>query len=207
MGGCSSRRSRAAGFCAARTRPAISGATGRASCVSRTSDRVLPRFDALAGQLGAGMPESAQAGRRMCAHAHLHGELRPTSSTSTICTCMFPRGPYPRTDRAQGATMAAALASLLTGHPCRREVAVTGEITLRGRILAVGGVREKLLAAARAGVTTVCIPQANARELVELPASLQRKLEIIPISTLDDLFAHALVGGAPAARVAVATAG
>ena len=84
---------------------------------------------------------------------------------------------------------------------------MTGEITLRGRILAVGGVREKLLAAARAGVETVCIPQANARELSELPASLQRKLEILTISTLDDLFAHALVGGAPVPRVAVATAG
>jgi ATP-dependent Lon protease len=77
--------------------------------------------------------------------------------------------------------------------------------------LAVGGLREKLLAAARAGVELVCIPQGNARELTELPPSLQRKLEIVPISTMDDLFAHALVGGAPGdaamARVAVATAG
>ena len=103
------------------------------------------------------------------------------------------------------------LASLITGRPCRRRVAMTGEMTLRGRILAVGGLREKLLAAARAGVELVCIPQGNARELAELPPSLQRKLEIVPISTMDDLFAHALVGGAPGdaavARVAVATAG
>ena len=74
----------------------------------------------------------------------------------------------------------------------------------------MGGLREKLLAAARAGVE-VCIPQANARDLTELPSSLQRELEIVTISTLDDLFAHALVGGAPVdgakARVAVATAG
>jgi ATP-dependent Lon protease len=107
--------------------------------------------------------------------------------------------------------MAAALASLLTGRPCRRTVAMTGEITLRGRVLAVGGIREKLLAAARAGVELVCIPQANARELSELPASLEQKLEIVTISTLDDLFARVLVGGAPLdgakARVAVATAG
>jgi ATP-dependent Lon protease len=88
---------------------------------------------------------------------------------------------------------------------------IPGEITLRGRILAVGGVREKLLAAARAGVTLVCIPQGNARELPDLPASLKRKLEIVPISTLDDLFARVLLGGAPVdgakARVAIATAG
>jgi ATP-dependent Lon protease len=77
--------------------------------------------------------------------------------------------------------------------------------------LAVGGLREKLLAAARAGVGVVCIPEGNARELPDLPRSLRRKLEIIPVSTLDDLFAHVLVGGAPGdgarARVAVATAG
>ena len=86
-----------------------------------------------------------------------------------------------------------------------------GEITLRGRILAVGGIREKLLAAARAGVELVCIPQAGVRELAELPASLKRKLEIVTISTLDDFFACVLLGGAPLdgakARVAIATAG
>jgi ATP-dependent Lon protease len=119
-----------------------------------------------------------------------------------------PAGAIPKDGPSAGATMAAALASLLTGRPCRRKVAMTGEITLRGRILVVGGVREKLLAAARAGVELVCIPQGNAREL---PASLKRKLEIVTISTLDDLFARVLLGGAPVdgakARVAIATAG
>ena len=161
----------------------------------------------LTGQLGAVMQESAQAALSY---------IRSRAAAWGVAADFFdqhdlhlhvPAGAIPKDGPSAGATMAAALASLLTGRPCRRRVAMTGEITLRGRILAVGGVREKLLAAARAGVETVCIPQANARELSELPASLQRKLEILTISTLDDLFAHALVGGAPVPRVAVATAG
>ena len=161
----------------------------------------------LTGQLGAVMQESAQAALSY---------IRSRAPAWGVAADFFdqhdlhlhvPAGAIPKDGPSAGATMAAALASLLTGRPCRRRVAMTGEITLRGRILAVGGVREKLLAAARAGVETVCIPQGNARELPELPASLRRKLEIVPISTLDDLFAHALVGGAPAARVAVVTAG
>jgi|GEM_PF-1645242 len=72
-----------------------------------------------------------------------------------------------------------------------------GEVTLRGRILAVGGLREKLLAAARAEVRTVCLPQGRARDLHDLPRSLRRRLGIVPVRTLDELFAHALVGGAP----------
>jgi ATP-dependent Lon protease len=161
----------------------------------------------LTGQLGAVMQESAQAALSY---------IRSRAPAWGVAADFFdqhdlhlhvPAGAIPKDGPSAGATMAAALASLLTGRPCRRRVAMTGEITLRGRILAVGGVREKLLAAARAGVETVCIPQGNARELSELPASLQRKLEIVTISTLDDLFAHALVGGAPAPRVAVATAG
>jgi ATP-dependent Lon protease len=84
-------------------------------------------------------------------------------------------------------------------------------MTLRGRILAVGGLREKLLAAARAAVETVCIPLRKRAGFGDLPSPLQRELEIVTISTLDDLSAHALVGGAPVdgakARVAVATAG
>ena len=165
----------------------------------------------LTGQLGAVMQESAQAALSY---------VRALAPTWGIAADFFdqhdlhlhvPAGAIPKDGPSAGATMAVALASLLTGRPCRKRVAMTGEITLRGRILAVGGVREKLLAAARSGLGTVCIPQANARELSELPASLARKIEIVSISTLDDLFAHVLVGGAPGdgarARVAVATAG
>ncbi|MGZ6144321.1 MAG: endopeptidase La, partial [Myxococcales bacterium] len=165
----------------------------------------------LTGQLGAVMQESAQAALSYIRARAPGWGVAPDFFDQHDLHLHVPAGAIPKDGPSAGTTMAAALASLLTGRPCRRRVAMTGEITLRGRILAVGGVREKLLAAARAGMETVCIPQANARELSELPASLQRQLEIVTISTLDDLFAHALVGGAPVdgakARVAVATAG
>ncbi|HEX9577668.1 MAG TPA: S16 family serine protease, partial [Myxococcales bacterium] len=165
----------------------------------------------LTGQLGAVMQESAQAALSYVrARAPGWGVAADFFEQHEL-HLHVPAGAIPKDGPSAGATMAVALASLVTGRPCRRRVAMTGEMTLRGRILAVGGLREKLLAAARAGVELVCIPQGNARELAELPASLQRKLEIVPISTMDDLFAHALVGGAPGdaamARVAVATAG
>jgi ATP-dependent Lon protease len=76
---------------------------------------------------------------------------------------------------------------------------MTGEVTLRGRVLAVGGLREKLLAAARAGVKIVCIPEANRRDLLELPKPLRRRMQVVPVSTVDELFEHALAGGAPQA--------
>ena len=93
--------------------------------------------------------------------------------------------------------MACALASLVLHRPCRKGVAMTGELTLRGRILAVGGLREKLLAAARAGLDTVCIPRQNARDLLDLPRSLRRRLKLVQVGTLDELLAAALVGGLP----------
>jgi ATP-dependent Lon protease len=165
----------------------------------------------LTGQLGAVMQESAQAALSYVRSRSPTWGVAPDFFDQHDLHLHVPAGAIPKDGPSAGATMAAALASLLTGRPCRRRVAMTGEITLRGRILAVGGIREKLLAAARAGLGTVCIPQANARELAELPASLTRKLEIVAISTLDDLFAQVLLGGAPGdgarARVAVATAG
>ena len=72
---------------------------------------------------------------------------------------------------------------------------MTGEVTLRGRVLAVGGVREKLLAAARAGVKIVCIPEANRRDLFELPRALRRRMQVVTVRTLDDVFVQALEGG------------
>jgi ATP-dependent Lon protease len=165
----------------------------------------------LTGQLGGVMQESAQAALSYVRGRAPSWGVAPDFFEQHELHLHVPAGAIPKDGPSAGATMAVALASLITGRPCRRRMAMTGEMTLRGRILAVGGLREKLLAAARAGVETVCIPQGNARDLAELPSSLQRELEIVTISTLDDLFAHALVGGAPVdgakARVAVATAG
>ena len=88
--------------------------------------------------------------------------------------------------------MATAIVSVMTGIPEKREVAMTGEITLRGRILPVGGLKEKLLAALRNGVETVLIPEENARELAEIPDSVKEHLDIRPVSMMDEVIEVAL---------------
>jgi ATP-dependent Lon protease len=80
----------------------------------------------------------------------------------------------------------------MTGIPARRDVAMTGEITLRGRVLPIGGLKEKLLAALRGGIKTVLIPEENAKDLVDIPDSVKSGLEIIPVSRMDEVLAHAL---------------
>jgi ATP-dependent Lon protease len=90
--------------------------------------------------------------------------------------------------------MAVAMISVLTGVPVRKEVAMTGEITLRGRVLAIGGLKEKLLAALRSGVKTVLIPAENAKDLADVPDNVKNALTIIPVATVDEVLAQALAG-------------
>ena len=104
-----------------------------------------------------------------------------------------PAGAVPKDGPSAGVTMACALVSLLTGQPVRRDVAMTGEITLRGRVLPVGGLKEKLLAAARAGLTHVILPADNARDLEQLPQKELRGLRVVLARTMDDVLAAALV--------------
>jgi len=82
---------------------------------------------------------------------------------------------------------------MLTGIPVRRDIAMTGEITLRGRVLPIGGLKEKLLAALRGGIKKVLIPEDNAKDLAEIPSSVKNGLEIVPVSRMDEVLAHALV--------------
>lgn len=89
--------------------------------------------------------------------------------------------------------MATAIVSVLTGIPIRKEIAMTGEVTLRGRVTAIGGLKEKLLAALRSGVKTVLIPSENEKDLADIPANVKDELEIIPVSTMDEVLAKALV--------------
>ena len=89
--------------------------------------------------------------------------------------------------------MITAMVSVLTGIPVSKDVAMTGEITLRGRVLPIGGLKEKLLAALRAGVTTVLIPQDNAKDLADIPENVKGALTIIPVSTVDEVLKHALI--------------
>ena len=91
-----------------------------------------------------------------------------------------------------GIGMVTGMISTLTGIPVRRDVAMTGEVTLRGRVLPIGGLKEKLLAALRGGITTVLIPAENEKDLAEIPASVREALEIIPVAHVDEVLARAL---------------
>ncbi len=89
--------------------------------------------------------------------------------------------------------MVTAIVSVMTGIAVRRDVAMTGEITLRGRVLPIGGLKEKLLAAARGGMKTVLIPEENAKDLSEISDAIKKNLEIVPVSRMDEVLVHALV--------------
>ena len=89
--------------------------------------------------------------------------------------------------------MATVIVSMLTGIPVRRDLAMTGEITLRGRVLPIGGLKEKLLAALRGGIKKVLIPADNAKDLADIPASVKNGLEIVPVARMDEVIKHALV--------------
>ncbi len=104
-----------------------------------------------------------------------------------------PEGATPKDGPSAGVAMATVIVSMLTGIPVRRDIAMTGEITLRGRVLPIGGLKEKLLAALRGGIKKVLIPEDNAKDLVDIPSSVKNGLEIVPVSRMDEVLAHALV--------------
>jgi ATP-dependent Lon protease len=103
-----------------------------------------------------------------------------------------PEGATPKDGPSAGVAMVTAIVSVMTGIPARRDVAMTGEITLRGRVLPIGGLKEKLLAALRGGIKTVLIPEENAKDLIDIPDSVKSGLEIIPVSRMDEVLARAL---------------
>ena len=103
-----------------------------------------------------------------------------------------PEGATPKDGPSAGVAMAVAMVSVLTGIPVRKDLAMTGEITLRGRVLPIGGLKEKLLAALRSGIKTVLIPKENEKDLVDLPANVKSGLEIIPVSLVEEALKHAL---------------
>ena len=104
----------------------------------------------------------------------------------------FPEGSTPKDGPSAGAATTLAIISAMTGIPVRSDVAMTGEITLHGEVLEIGGLKEKILAAVRAGCTKALIPEVNKRDLVELPESAKSKIEIVPVKTIEDVMAHAL---------------
>ena len=104
-----------------------------------------------------------------------------------------PEGATPKDGPSAGVAMATAIVSIITGIPVRRDIAMTGEITLRGRVLPIGGLKEKLLAALRGGLKKVLIPEENAKDLAEIPDAVKNGLEIVPVARMEDVLRHALV--------------
>ena len=151
----------------------------------------------LTGQLGDVMKESAQAAWSLLRARAAALDIPATAFTETDVHLHVPAGAVPKDGPSAGITMATALASLLCRRPARHEVAMTGELTLRGRVLPVGGLKEKLTAAARAGVTTVLVPARNKNDLLDLPDEVKRLLDIRPVETVDDVLALALLAPEP----------
>ena len=104
----------------------------------------------------------------------------------------MPEGATPKDGPSAGIAMTTALVSALTGNPVKSNVAMTGEITLRGEVLAIGGLKEKLLAALRGGITVALIPHENVKDLAEIPDNVKEGIEIIPVKWIDEVLGHAL---------------
>jgi len=157
----------------------------------------------LTGQLGDVMKESAQAAWSLL-RARAGGLGIPQEAfTQSDVHLHVPAGAVPKDGPSAGITIATALASLLCHRPARHDVAMTGELTLRGRVLPIGGLKEKLTAAARAGVKTVIVPARNQSDLVDVPEEVKKLLTIEPVDTLDEVLALALLEPRPARPVAV----
>ena len=147
----------------------------------------------LTGQLGGVMKESAQAAlTTVKAQLETLG-LSPSVLARKDLHLHVPAGATPKDGPSAGVAMHVALVSLLTGRPVRPDVAMTGEISLRGLVLPVGGIREKVLAASRAGIRTVLLPARNRRDLEEIPASVRDRTEFVFLERLEDAVAAALV--------------
>lgn len=146
----------------------------------------------LTGKLGDVMKESAYAGFSYIRSKALQLGIAEDFYEKLDVHIHLPEGAIPKDGPSAGITMATALASSLSGRPVRKEVAMTGEITLRGRVLPVGGIKEKLLAAHRAGAKTVIIPKENEKNLEDVPPNVKRKMKIIMVDHLDQVLPIAL---------------
>ena len=144
------------------------------------------------GKLGDVMNESIQTALSFIkARAPAYG-IKPSVFQRKDIHIHLPEGAVPKDGPSAGVGMVTAIVSTLTGNAVRRDVAMTGEVTLRGRVLAIGGLKEKLLAALRGGITTVLIPEENEKDLVEIPANIKEGLHIIPVKHVDEVLALAL---------------
>ncbi|MFZ4164304.1 endopeptidase La [Brevundimonas sp. NPDC058933] len=146
------------------------------------------------GNLKEVMKESISAAASYVRSRALSFGVKPPVFEKTDIHVHVPDGATPKDGPSAGVAMTVAMVSVLTGIPIRKDIAMTGEITLRGRVTAIGGLKEKLLAALRSGVKTVLIPQENEKDLEEVPENVKSALEIVPISTADEALKWALTG-------------
>jgi ATP-dependent Lon protease len=159
----------------------------------------------LTGQLGNVMQESARAAlSHVRQQAHALG-ISPDALTKHDLHIHVPAGAIPKDGPSAGVTMATAIVSAARGVSVRSDVAMTGEITLSGLVLPVGGIREKSLAARRQGIKTVVLPQMNSQDLVELPEEVRRDMTFVPAATLEDVLRVALPDVVGAAETAAGT--
>ncbi|MBQ6481105.1 MAG: endopeptidase La, partial [Anaerolineaceae bacterium] len=158
----------------------------------------------ITGQIGDVMQESAQAAFSYVRSHAKRFNIKPAWFEKYDIHIHVPEGAVPKDGPSAGVTLASAIISAITGTAAKKTVAMTGEITLRGNVLPVGGIREKLLAAHRLGIKKVLIPEKNMRDLEELPAQAKNDLEIIPLKTMDDVIPQIFDGVEPKMKTATA---
>ena len=145
------------------------------------------------GKLGDVMQESVAAAYSYIRSRATQFGVKPPFFDKRDIHVHVPEGATPKDGPSAGIAMATSIVSAITGIPIRKDIAMTGEITLRGRVLPIGGLKEKLLAALRAGITTVVIPKDNEKDLIEIPDNVKKGLTIIPVSHVDEVITRALV--------------
>jgi ATP-dependent Lon protease len=147
----------------------------------------------ITGKLGSVMQESIQAARSFVQSRATRYGIKPPAFNKKDIHVHVPEGAIPKDGPSAGVAMVTSIVSVLTGIAVRRDVAMTGEITLRGRVLPIGGLKEKMLAALRGNIKTVLIPKDNEKDLADIPDNVKRNITIIPVSTVDEVLTHALV--------------
>ena len=151
----------------------------------------------LTGQLGEVMRESARAGLSWIRSNAARLGIPPTFFEHHTLHIHVPAGAIPKDGPSAGVTMVSAMVSVITKLPVRRDVAMTGEITLRGRVLPIGGLKSKILAAHLAGAAIVIMPKQNEKDLRDVPDNVKDKIQLVSAATMDDVLAAALVGWPP----------
>ena len=144
------------------------------------------------GKLGDVMQESIQAAKSYVQSRAITFGIKPSLFDKRDIHVHVPEGATPKDGPSAGVAMVTAIVSVLTATPVRKEVAMTGEVTLRGRVLPIGGLKEKLLAALRGGLTTVLIPRDNEKDLADIPDNVKKGLKIIPVTSVDEVLSNAL---------------